>query len=149
MTTEHLNLQPVKTSKIFGVLKMGANNTDQKVIRMMQLQGYDEFEIQSRAGVHYLTVRSFMQAYNPNFVETPVPPTPETQHLHDRIAELEKEKAKQQTPVTEVLERLAVPYLNPEPKPEPKPKAKSHKKKEKPPATTAAAATATATGNDY
>jgi len=90
--SEHLNLQPVKTSKIFGVLKMGANNTDKQVIRQLQLQGYNEHEIQHQAGVHYLCVRSFMQLNDPNYKETQAPITPETQHLHDRIAELEKEK---------------------------------------------------------
>ncbi len=91
-----LNLQKRKTSKIFGITKMGANQTDQNVIKRMQLQGYNEFEIQSEAGVHFSVVRSFMAHFakqpgytGPDYVETNAPITPETQHLHDKIAELE------------------------------------------------------------
>lgn len=91
-----LNLQKPKTSKIFGVIKMGANNTDQNVIKRLQLMGYNEFEIQSEAGVHFTVVRSFMKHFSeqkgytgPEFVESNAPVTAETQHLHDKIAELE------------------------------------------------------------
>jgi len=89
MPKEHVNLQKPKTSKIFGVVKMGANNTDQIVIKTLQQQGYDEHEIQREAGIHFSVVRSFMKHYDPEFKPSDKPRTPETAHLHDRIAELE------------------------------------------------------------
>lgn len=87
---KQLNLQTYKTSKIFGIVKTGANKTDINVIRGLQQQGYNEHEIQSSSGVSYVVVRTFMKLNDPKFEITELPPTPETQHLHDRIAELEK-----------------------------------------------------------
>lgn len=90
MTDEHMNLQ-AKSNKIFGVVKQGANRTDVNAIRKLQIQGMNEHEIQSDTGVCFSTVRSFMGLNDPDFVETEVSPTPDTQHLHDRIAELESQ----------------------------------------------------------
>lgn len=88
MSNDHLNLQ-AKTNKIYGVIKQGANKSDQNVIKALQKQGYDEHEIQSESGVHFQVVRTFMKHNNPDFEETQAAATPDTQHLHDRIAELE------------------------------------------------------------
>lgn len=93
MVDEHLNLQKPKSSKIFGVLKTGANNSDQVLIKALQQNGYNEHEIQSESGVHYSVVRSFMAHNDEDFEETDAPITPETAHLHDRIAELEEKLA--------------------------------------------------------
>lgn len=87
MKEEYLNLQKPKSSKIFGILKMGANNTDQVLIKVLQKQGYNEHEIQSEAGVHFSVVRSFMKHYDPSFEPCDPLPTADTQHLHDKIAE--------------------------------------------------------------
>jgi len=86
---DHINLQQPKASKIFGVIKTGANKTDQNLIKALQQQGYNEHEIQHKSGVHYTVVRTFMKFNDPSFVETEAPITPETQHLHDKIAALE------------------------------------------------------------
>jgi len=89
MNEEHLNLQKPKSSKIYGVIKMGANNTDQVLIKSLQSQGYNEHEIQSESGVHHSIVRTFMALNDPDFKPTDAPVTAETKHLHDKIAELE------------------------------------------------------------
>ncbi len=89
MSDNHINLQAPKTNKIYGVIKQGANKSDQNVIRALQKQGYNEHEIQSEAGVHFSVVRTFMLHNNPDFEISEASPNPDTQHLHDRIAELE------------------------------------------------------------
>ena len=89
MAEEHINLQKPKTNKIYGVVKMGANNSDKQAIKSLQKDGYNEHEIQSMAGVHYTVVRTFMKFNDPKFEEVEAAPTADTQHLHDRIDELE------------------------------------------------------------
>jgi len=90
---EHMNQMPAKTGKIYGFIKMGANTTDKRAIAQLQKQGYNEHEIQDATGVHYSVVRSFMKANDPDFEPTEAPVTPDTKHLHDRIAELEAKLA--------------------------------------------------------
>ena len=98
MNEEHLNLQEPKTSKIFGVTKMGANSTDVGVIKKFQQMGYNEHEIQRKSGVHFTVVRTFMVDNDPGFIPSEAPVTAETQHLHDRIAELEAKIAGDEVP---------------------------------------------------
>lgn len=89
MSDEHHNLQPVKTGKIYGVVKQGASKRDITLIKQLQKQGHNEHEIQRIIGVHFSVIRSFMKFNNPDFEEAEAAPTPDTQHLHDRIKELE------------------------------------------------------------
>lgn len=87
---EHLNLQKPRTSKIYGMIKMGANKSDIIAIKALQKMGLDEHQIQVEAGVHHTVVRSFMKDNDPDFKTSDAPPTADTQHLHDRINVLEK-----------------------------------------------------------
>ncbi len=89
MIKDHINLQEPKSNKIYGVIKMGANNSDRVLIKALQTEGYNEHEIQSKAGVHHVVIRTFMKVNDANFEETEADPTPDTKHLYDRIAELE------------------------------------------------------------
>lgn len=89
MSEKHINLQKPKSNKIYGQIKMGANNSDKVLIKALQKEGYNEHEIQSEAGVHYTVIRAFMKDNNSDFEETEAAPTVDTKHLHDRIAELE------------------------------------------------------------
>lgn len=86
---DHINLQNPKTSKIFGVIKTGANRTDQNVIKAMQGQGYNEHEIQRETGVNHVVIRSFMKKNNEDFMPTDAPITEENRHYIERIADLE------------------------------------------------------------
>lgn len=90
---DHVNLQAHRTGKIYGIVKMGANRTDMKAIKFYAGQGLDEHEIQQKTGVHFKCIRSFMKSWNVSFTPSEVPPNPDTQHLHDRIAELENNSA--------------------------------------------------------
>lgn len=95
---EQLNLQEFKTGKIYGVIKQGATKQDINAIKLLQTQGYDEHEIQRTLGVHFSVIRSFM-ALNAKskgwkgekFEFSDPAPTPDTQHLHDKIKNLETE----------------------------------------------------------
>ncbi len=134
--SEHVNLQPKKSSKIFGVIKTGANNTDKVLIRDLAAQGYNEHEIQQRSGVHFKVIRSFMAQQLPEFKATEAPPTADTQHLHDRIAELEAKNSRADEP-KKTLEKP--PVLKTKVKNAPKPKGKTPKPQ----------AAAAVTANDY
>jgi len=102
---DHINLQ--KSSKIYGVTKMGATKKDINLILRYQKQGYDEHFVQDEIGVHFMVVRTFME-HNalkdepngnknvPVFTSSDPQPTIETKFLYDRIAELEKAGAPKQ-----------------------------------------------------
>ena len=87
--SDHINQQIPGSTKVFGVMKEGANRTDQNAIRAYQKAGYNEHEIARELGICFSVVRSFMRHFDKEFKETEAPVTTETKHLHDRIAELE------------------------------------------------------------
>ncbi len=87
--SDYINQQLPGSTKIFGVMKEGANRNDQNAIKKYQQAGYNEHEISRELGVSFTVVRSFMSSNDKTFEETEAPVTAETKHLHDRIAELE------------------------------------------------------------
>ncbi len=118
------NLQ--KTSKIYGVVKQGANRNDANLILAYQKMGYDEHYIQQEIGVHYRVIRSLMAKNaqddekngnkNVPVFETKEPqPTADTQHLYDRIAELEKANAAKEPAAEVESEKSEAPEIYPEP----------------------------------